>query len=256
MKILSKLLILTVIFLSFGVCAKEVKMIFMTDINLNQKNAYKFQETIKEINSYKDVDFVVFGGNNIARANVENLNLLTYLIKKVNKKTYVLLGSSDVLSSNAIDKKYYMKRIARAEFRHSKKPNYVFKKNNYIFVAMDGSKQYFQSTNGYYTKEELAWLKKTLDKYKDKNIIILQHFPLLETSSQWLQTAKTEDYINLLKNYNNVKVIISGHYDENKELKKDGIYHIITESYSNSGAYKIIEIDLDYDFIATYLVKD
>ena len=38
--------------------------------------------------------------------------------------------------------------------------------------------------------------------------------------------------------------------------RRDDIYHIVTESYSKSKAYKIIEIDLDYDFIGTYLIKD
>ena len=256
MKKVFKLLLSLSLFLNFSGFCKEVKFIQITDINLNAKNAYKLQETIKEINSYKDVDFVVFGGNNIASAEINNLNTFAYLIKKVKKKSYVLLGSNDVLSSNGIDKDYYLKKIAKAEFRHSKKPNYVFEKKDYVFIAMDGSKQYFYSTNGYYNKEELLWLEKTLEKYKDRKVIILQHFPLLETRSQWLQTAKTEEYENLLKKYKNVKVIVSGHYNQNKELKKDGIYHILTESYAKSGAYKIIEIDLDYDLIATYLVKD
>ena len=149
-----------------------------------------------------------------------------------------------------------MKKVARAEFRHSDKPNYVFEKNGYVFIAMDGSKQYFKSSNGYYNKEELLWLEKTLEKNKNKNVIILQHFPLLESTSKWLETAKMEDYNELLAKYKNVKVIISGHYGKNQEVKKDGIYHIVTESYSENGAYKIIEIDLDYDFIATYLIRN
>ena len=46
-----------------------------------------------------------------------------------------------------------MKRIKKAlAYRHSNKPNYVFKKKGYIFIAMNGTKQYFQSTNGYYSK--------------------------------------------------------------------------------------------------------
>ena len=94
--------------------AKEVKFIHITDINLNTNNAYKLQETIKEINSYPDIDFVVFGGNNISKTNIDNLNTFLYLLKKVKKKSIVLLGSSDVLESSGIDKKYYLKRVKRA----------------------------------------------------------------------------------------------------------------------------------------------
>lgn len=256
MKNIFKILVLSLLFLSLNTLAKEVKLIHITDINLDTNNAYKLQDTIKEINSYKDIDFVVFGGNNIAKAQIDNLNTFCYLLKKINKKSYVLLGSNDVLSSNGIDNQYYLKKIRRAKFLHPKKPNYVFKKRGYVFIAMNGSKQYFQSSNGYYNKNELLWLEKNLEKYKNKNIIILQHFPLLENSSSWLETAKTEEYKELLAKYKNVKIIISGHYNKNQEIKEDGIYHIITENYSKSGAYKVIEIDLDYDFIASYLVKN
>jgi len=255
MKLMFKI-IFALFCLSCGVFASEIKFIHITDINLNKSNAYKLQETIKEINSYKDIDFVVFGGGNLQKANIVNLNLFTYLLKKVNKKTYVLLGNTDVLSSTGIDKKYYLKRVRKAlNFRHSKNPNYVFEKKNCVFVAMDGSKQYFQSSNGYYGKEELLWLDKTLKKYQNKNVVILQHFPLLETKSRWLETAKTEDYQELLKKYKNVKMIVSGHYGDDREILENGIYNIITESYSKKGAYKVIEIDFDKDYTGTYLVK-
>lgn len=256
MKNIFKFLILAGLFLTLIANAKEVRLIHITDIELNSKNAYKLQETIKEINSFKDIDFVLFGGNNIAKAEIINLRTFNHLLKKVNKKCVVLLGSTDVNASNNIDKEYYLKKVKFARFfAHSSKPNYTFKKNGYLFVVMDGTKQYFQSTNGYYGSEELLWLKKVLDKNKNEKIIILQHFPLLKTDSSWLETAKTEAYEELLAQYNNVKVLISGHYNKNLEIKKNGIYHITTESYSKSGAYKTIEIDLDYDFIATYLVK-
>lgn len=255
MKLVLKILFIFSL-LTTSVFAREVKFIQITDINLDKDNAYKLQRTIKEINSYKGIDFVVFGGNNIAKPKFENLELFLYLLKKTNKKAYVLMGSSDVLSTNGVDKKYYLKRVNRALlFMHSTKPNYVFKKNGYVFIVMDGAKQYFQSSNGYYSKEEMAWLDKTLDKYKNKPVIILQHFPVLENSSKWLETARLEEYQKVLDKYDNVKVIVSGHYGYNLETKKDGIYHIITENYSKQGAYKIIQIDLDDDFIGTYLIK-
>lgn len=256
MKKIIKFLVLACLFFSLNAYSKEIRLIHITDINLNTKNAYKLQKTIKEINKFDDIDFVLFGGNNIAKAYITNLRTFLYLLKRVNKKCVVLLGSSDVNFSDNIDKKYYLKRVKMARFlAHSSKPNYTFKKKDCLFVIMDGTKQYFKSSNGYYGKNELLWLQKILDKNKDKNIVILQHFPLLKADSSWQETAKMEDYNELLKKYDNVKVIISGHYDKNIELKKDGIYHIVTQSYENSNTYKIIELDFDYDFIATYLIQ-
>lgn len=257
MKLIFKIYLIFLFFIGISAYSSEVRFIQITDIGLNKNNAYKLQETIKEINSYKDIDFVIFGGNNLQKASIENLNYFTHLLRKVNKKTYVLLGNTDVLSSSGINKEYYMKRIRRALWwRHSDKPNYTFKSKDYLFVVMDGSKQYFQSSNGYYSKSELMWLENVLKKNKKKDIIILQHFPLLETKSKWIETAKTEEYKEILDKYKNVKVIVSGHYGEDIELLQDGIYHIVTQKYSDSAAYKIIEIDLKNDYIGTFLVNE
>ena len=251
--------LLAFLLLSGGiVCAREVKFIHITDANINTQNAPYVLRTIKEINQYKDIDFVVFGGNNISTTNIDNLNTFLYLLKRVNKKTIVLLGNTDVLESTGIDKKYYLKRVKKARRAklsyHSKKTNYVFSKKGYKFIVMDGSKQYFQTLNGYYPKQELIWLDKKLTKFKNKNVIILQHFPLLE-GANWVETARRDEYLDILKKHNNVKMIVSGHYGDNVEVERDGIYHIITESYNKNGAYKIIKIDLQDKFIGTYLVK-
>ncbi|MBQ4646834.1 MAG: metallophosphoesterase [Candidatus Gastranaerophilales bacterium] len=255
MKNVFKIFFLLSFLCSLASFAREVKLIQITDINLTEQNAYKFEKTIEEINEFKDIDFVLLGGNNIANSNIDNLNTFTYLINKINKRCIVLLGSSDVYSSKGIDKEYYLKKVNRAKF-HSKKPNYTFKKQGYLFVVMDGSKQYFKSSNGYYNKEELLWLDKTLEKNKNEKVIILQHFPILESTSKWLETAKIDEYKEILAKHNNIFAIISGHYDKNIETKNDGIYHIVTESYSKKGAYKIIELDKQYDFVATYLVRN
>lgn len=255
MKTLLKLAFLFCFLFNFAQ-AKEIKFIHITDIGLNPKNAYKLQRTIKEINDYKDIDFVVFGGNNLQKPNFENLDYFLYLLKKVKKKSYVLLGSNDVSSVSGLDKEFYLKKVKKARFfKHSKVSNYSFNHKDYVFIVMDGTKQYFQSSNGFYSKNELDFLDKTLEKNRNKNVIILQHFPLLQSSSKWLETAKTDEYYQILDKYKNVKVIISGHYGDNLEIKKDGIYHIITESYSKECAYKVIELDLEKDYVGTYLVK-
>lgn len=236
--------------------AREVRFIQITDANINRNNAYKLKNTVQEINHFKNIDFVVFGGNNIQKVNPENLNLFMKIAGKVNKKTIILLGSTDVSSSLGLSKETYLKRAKLArKLKHSTKPNYVFKKKNTVFVVMDGSKEYFQSSNGCYTKFELRWLEKTLKQYSNKNVVILQHFPLLPTKTRFSQTQKLEDYYEVLAKYNNVKMIVSGHYNENREEDINSIKHIITENYSKDGAYKIIQADFDKDFIATFLVK-
>jgi len=257
MKKLFKILLqITFIALLFSKCqADEIKFAFLTDTNINRENAIKIQETIKELNSNKNLDFIVFGGNNIRDTHIENLNIFCQLLKKTKKKTFVLLGNQDVLSSSGITKEYYLKKIRKAKSRHSKNPNYIFKIKDYIFIAMDGSKQYFKSTNGYYNNVELNWLDKTLTKYQDKNITILQHFPIIETNSTWLQTAKLENYYDVISKYKNIKAIVSGHYNINFEGEKQGFYNILTKDYTPNSIYRIIQIDTKDGSIYSHIIK-
>jgi len=249
-------IILVFSFLFSFAFARPTKIIHITDINLDNKNASNVQKTIKEINGYKDIDYVVFGGNNLAKTNFDNFEIFLYLLKKVNKKSVVLIGSNDVLSTSGVDKNYYLKRINKLKNTyHAKSFNSVFKKKGIVFITLDGAKQYFQTPNGCYTRETLMWLDRTLKKNKNKNVVILAHFPMTETSSKWLQTARLDEVWEVLAKYKNIKAIISGHYGDNFETKIHGINNIITENYSKSGAYKIIEFDFEDDFIGTNLVK-
>ena len=238
-----------------SVFSADMRFIQVDGVLLNYKDTKPFEILVEKINNEKNVEFVVFTGNNLKKASLENLDLFTFILKKINKKTYVLLGNQDVLSSSGVDKEYYYSRVSRALKKHSKKPNFTFEKKGYVFVAMDGSKQFFQSSNGYYTKNELMWLNKTLDENKDKKVIILQHFPLLKAETKWNETKNTEEYNEILANYTNIKAIVSGHFNKNIEQYENNILHIITQSASNNWAYKIIQIDLNDDFISTYLVK-
>ena len=118
MKNLFKILCIFTMFLTLNVSAQEVRFIHITDTELSKTNAYKLQKTIKEINSFDDIDFVVFGGNNISKPTQENLNIFLHLLKKLNKKHYVLLGSSDVSTTKAISKEYYIHRISKRPSRN------------------------------------------------------------------------------------------------------------------------------------------
>ena len=112
MKFIKTILFLLFLGLFFQtVClAQEVSFIHITDINLDKSNAPKVLQTIREINTYEDVDFVVFGGDNIAKADIDNLDMFLYILSQVKKKCIVLLGSNDVSTTSEIDKEYYLKR--------------------------------------------------------------------------------------------------------------------------------------------------
>lgn len=242
--------------ISSNICkAENVKFLQVTDVHLSQNNAKYLKQFVEDINkNYKDLDFIVFTGDNINNANIDDLELFLNIVKNLKRKTYIIPGNHDLFKSHELDSKSYMKRVKkRLGYYHSNKPNYIIKKRNVIFITMNGVKEIFPGPNGYYRQEELDWLDKMLNKYKNKKVVILQHFPLIDTEAKNHSLYRKEDYEQVLKKHNNVISIVSGHYHENIELKKDGIYHIITQKFSNNNYYKIIEVS-DKNMVFTYLI--
>ncbi len=236
--------------------AQNIKFIQITDSHFSKnsteytqrevENSEKFLDnTLQDINSIKNVDFVVFTGDNIDTANEIDLKAFLQKANKLKVPYYIVIGNHEVFKSQNFTKKDYMKIVRR----HSRccKPwgaNYVFKKNGFTFIVVDGAKEVIPGPSGYYKKATLSWLDKKLTQYENENVIILQHFPVeAPYYNRTHSTYKVQDYQAVLKKHHNVIAIVSGHYHANGEIKKDGIYHISTPAlveYPHN--FKIIEI--------------
>lgn len=256
-KIFLNLAFIFLILLTSLAYSKTVKFIQVTDAHISQRNAKYLLQFTKDIKDYKDIDFVVFTGDNIDRAEIDDLRLFLTIAKKIKKRTYLLIGNHDVVKSGGLDKKYYMKLVRHfMGFYHSSKPHYVFQKNGIVFIVLDGTKEHFPGPNGYFKAQELIWLDKMLTKYEDKKVVILQHYPLIDTKSKSHNTYKKEEYFEVLKKHKNVMAIISGHFHKNFEVKQDGIWHISTYNFRANEYYKIIEIDTDNNEVYTSLIQN
>ena len=244
-----KKIFISIIFLLFSsltVFSADMRLIQVDGLLYESKNSQKLNSLIEKINQEKDVEFIVFSGNNIARPNSNELKSFLKEAKKLKKPYYIVLGQKDVNKNKDLGKDDYMKIVKKYARAHKfiSSPNYVFKKKDLVFLVADGSKEIVPTSSGYYREEVILWLDEQLDKYNDKNVIILQHYPLIPPiKKETYYTYKAEDYLKLLSEHNNVKAIISGHFNVNKEQKVDNILHISTK---NAPTYRIIDI-LDFD---------
>lgn len=258
-KLLYLIFIITVlIFVQSSVLAKPAKFVQVTDVHLTKYNASYLKNFVNDVNSkYDDIDFVVFTGDNIDRANIDDLKLFLKTIKELKFKTYVLVGNHDVAKYQNLDKKLYMSTVKQELGPyHRDKTNYVFKDNGIVFVVMDGVKEVMPGAGGYFKQNELKWLDKNLNKYKNEKVVILQHFPLLDAKKKSSDLYDKEDYKDVLSKHSNVLAIISGHYHENREEYKDNIYNIVTMKFLNNTYYKIIEIDSVNGMVYTQLIDN
>lgn len=261
MKLLYKLnlTILTLVFLlANSAFASELKFIQVTDSHVSiQGKDYSQREvedaksvlvnTIKDINSVPDVDFVVFTGDNIDTANSDDLKSFIKMANKLHAPYYMVIGNHEVFKSQNLNKKEYMK-IVRKYSKNCRPyaPSYVFHKKGIVFLVVDGAKDVIPGPAGYYKKDTIKWLDKELTKYRKSKVVILQHFPIVEPYYNRTHTTyNKKDYEDVLKKHSNVIAIISGHYHANGEQMKDGVYHVsspaLVEAPHN---YKIIEISM------------
>ena len=211
--------------------------------NVNDNNSVsKFEKIIMDINKQKDVEFVVFSGNNISRASKENLEGFVNIAKNLEMPFYFILGNKDVSVQKKFGKKEYTKFLRKKVKSHwrIKSTNYVIAKKDVIFIVLDGAKEVIPTNQGYYRPQTLDWLEVQLNKYNDKNVILLQHFPIVPPAKKELYyTFKADEYLELVNNHKNIKAIFSGHFGVNKEQKVGDILHVST---ANAPQYRIVDI--------------
>lgn len=256
------LLFLGFIFLITGLnmqaLAENIKFVQITDTHLAASNPYTIRvlkNAIDDINAQPEISFVVFTGDNIASPKEENLRAFLKTLKKLKVPYYIALGNEDVYKANGLSKvRYYEIMREFSIFRAQKSPNYVFKKNGFVFVIVDGAKEVVPGTIGYYRQDTLDWLDKTLTKYKRKDVVIFQHFPVVypkdsESRVKTHKTYKVEDYREVLAKHTNVLAVVTGHFHVNDESMSNGVYYINSPSMLTlPQSYKIIDIVTTKEF--------
>ncbi len=242
-------LFIGLILTSLSAFSADMRFVQVTDTMLsvnNPSSVENLQKVIEDINKQRDISFVIFTGNNTSKPSEKNLICFLEEAKKLDVPFYLIPGNKDLNKQKDMGKNDYL-QIVKKNLRSYKKIesfNYTFEKKGVIFICVDGSKDVIPTPNGYYRENTLFWLEGQLNKYQDKNVIILQHFPIVPPAKkEQYYTFKAEEYLTLLSKYDNVKAVISGLFGVNNEQTVDGILHISTQK---SPSYRIIDI-LDYD---------
>ncbi len=232
--------------------ANNIKFVQITDAHVSSDSVFSqnvLKSAIKDINKLQGVSFVVFTGDNIGNPNAENLRCFKSIVKGLKVPYYIVLGNHDVYKQKHMSKVQYFEILREGNpFKLQRSPNYKFRKDNFLFLTVDGAKEVIPGSIGYYKKDTLDWVDKILSKNKKKSVVIFQHFPIeypqaAENKLKTHRTYKVEDYRAMLAKHHNVLAILSGHFHTNDEIMKDGVYHISTPSLITLPySYKIIDI--------------
>ncbi len=240
-------LIVVALIFSSSVYAKDIRFIQVTDLHFDatEKSIEHFNNLIKQINKTPDLDFVVFTGDNIDSAKKEMLKEFLKTAKKMDVPYYIEIGNHDCFKAGGLSKAEYRKMVNRSLKRNHKDFNFVMKKDKLVFIFIDGSKEIIPAQNGYYNNDTLQWLEKQLDKYKDKKVVIFQHFPLMnQRPNSTHNLFRPEQYFRIISEHDNVLAVFAGHYHAPNERKKDGVlYYITGPAHGKEAGYREVYIE-------------
>lgn len=246
--------ILSVLLLQCTVFAESIKFVQVTDTHFRARDEFRtdvLKNAVKSINNEKGISFVVFTGDNIDSAKPEYLSEFVKIVNKLNVPYYLVIGNHDVFKNNGLSKANYLETVKdnNCLYRHTK-PNYVFKKNGFVFIVVDGAKEIIPGSTGYYREDTLKWLDKQLTKHKNEKVIIFQHFPLVSLKIlKSHEVYQKEKYLQLLDKHENVVSIITGHIHSNDEIMRNGVYHITSPTLLNEPYYyKVINVSITKEF--------
>lgn len=234
--------------------SKEVTFTVISDTHIKSDKAENrltpsinnLLKAASDINSSKS-SFTVFLGDNINNPDKHDLVMFAKILKRFNKPVYTIIGNHDVAKGKGIDKKEYFRLLNKFSANKIRKVPCVKKIDGFVFVFMDGVNQTIPGPRGYYRDKELIWLDKTLNKYKNNDVIILQHFPVVApTESETRQTYNIKDYFQTISKHSNIRAIISGHYHTAARIldEKSAIVHLSIPALYASDEYEQITVSI------------
>ena len=204
------------------------------------------EDAISQINSHKNIKFVMITGDGIDQPNKESLYSLIDDLNTLNSPWYFVLGNHDTTTSGYLNKDNFIKILQEKNPAYKfDLPYYTFKpQTGYRVIVLDGAKNKGISSHGNISQEQLKWLDEILSKSKRDTVLIFIHFPLIPPfDSKSHELTNADELSSVLKKYNMPIAIFSGHYHAAKIIKKGNILHISSPALAGyPNAFRIVEV--------------
>lgn len=212
--------------------------IHMSDTHITQRadTSYKalssssalLSDAINQINDIKGLDFVLFTGDLVDSATVQNFDLYYSILSNLKYPSLNAFGNHDF---------YGMSKDKVLEIVKRHNPNYTFNdtyyaitpKTDYRLIFLDSTGNFETTSNGELSPEQLQFLDEELSQNQDKIVVISLHHPPVEPFiSKEHSLVNADNFNNILLKYNNPIVVLSGHYHAAKIRQIGNIIYVST----------------------------
>jgi outer membrane protein assembly factor BamB/predicted phosphodiesterase len=232
------LVIISCICLHLGVLAqqKPFRFAFLSDTHIGSPNGSAEEDlrrTVKDINSRKDLAFVVLTGDITELGTNEELLLAKRILDSLNIKWYIIPGNHDTGWSESGGVMF------TTVFGNDK---FSFEYGGIKFLGC-ASGPYLRMSDGHVPREAVNWLDAELKKLKPgQPVIFLNHYPIDEQLDNWYEITDRLHQVNTL-------AILCGHGHANKALVFEDIPGVMGRSNLRAkdalGGYNIVDVRTD-----------
>lgn len=226
----------------------------------------KLRECIGQFNRKENLAFVVGLGDLIDR-DFSSFDTLQPILDQSIHSIYNIPGNHDF----EVEKEK-LKKVPEA--LGLDKTYYTFKKDDWLFVFLNGNEITFNSSNpkiveeaqemlaeikaaqkpnsyewnGGMSRQQISWLDQQLKAAKNKNqkVAVFCHYPLLPFQAHALWNA--EEVLEVLKKYDNVKLWLNGHNHKGNYTNKYGTHFLTLRAMvetQNENAFSLITFSKD-----------
>ena len=200
-----------------------LKFIHITDSHMDFANVASVEAMelmVEHVNAnYKDLDFVLFGGDNYNNNVDDNKDavLFKYIVEKLNCPYYIVRGnkeSSPTSNLKSLFSKDFDNIFLQNKTLHKSGKDWMVETKGFVILGLDSCIEH--KNNGLYTEKTLAFAEKALKNKKPT--IILNHHPY---TNYWKGTeakdikkyvlGNTQETQDRLFKYSNLILTLSGH---------------------------------------------
>ena len=231
-KILCTLLIMTALLTTVGAQERNLTYVYLTDTHIieGDDNNQDVINCISDINTLKDIRFVVITGDLTEFGSDREIALSKKIFDKLQVPYYVIAGNHDSKWSES-GCNTFLNTYGYETF--------AFEEEGIKFLATNSGPD-MRMMPGLIPTESLVWLKKEVSKIDDNQpIIFFNHYPMnsdLINYSAALEILKPK----------NIQLIQGGHYHLDRVMDYEGIPGTIGRASSSKGrdgaGYNIVQI--------------
>ena len=173
-------------------------------------------DIIKQINDIKGLDFVLFTGDMVDSATMDNFDAYYREIEKLSYPTLNAFGNHEFYGEMTKDEVLSTVQNYNRNYTFNDTYYAISPKSDYRIIVLDSTIKN-NTSQGELSYEQLRFLDDELSQNQDKIVVIAMHHPSVEPfAASEHALINANEFNNILLKYKNPIVVLSGHYHATK----------------------------------------